>query len=158
LRKICRPTKLRVHSEMLSKKTPNFGQFLALEILRGGDRGNMRSMGQNYSNIRPLCQISWQSSRPKEPSVLWAVISGNNETAFGTQTDESSIRLLTYPSFRQLKRPRDPPEYSQISNLVQLPYLLFYTGSHIHCVSKKRPTLSFAVTLTNTDRFSKFFH
>jgi len=38
--------------------------------------------------------------------------------------------------------------------------LLFriHQSQTVHCVSKKRPTLSFAVTLTNTDRFSKFFH
>ena len=35
---------------------------------------------------------------------------------------------------------------------------LLFNWRYIHCVSKKRPTLSFAVTLTNTDRFSKFFH
>jgi len=34
----------------------------------------------------------------------------------------------------------------------------FIEPPDIHCVSKKRPTLSFAVTLTNIDRFSKFFH
>ena len=36
-------------------------------------------------------------------------------------------------------------------------FLLVFSAI-LHCVSKKRPTLSFAVTLTNTDRFSKFFH
>jgi len=29
-------------------------------------------------------------------------------------------------------------------------------GEFLHCVSKKRPTLSFALTLTNIDGFSKF--
>ena len=43
--------------------------------------------------------------------------------------------------------------YELIMNLMVWSFTLI-----LHCVSKKRPTLSFAVPLTNIDGFSKFFH
>ena len=35
---------------------------------------------------------------------------------------------------------------------------LFRTSTALHCVSKKRPTIKFSVTLSNLNRFSKLLH